>query len=132
MALGFALVFCGDLEGSLAACRQAQRGNPRDSRRSSLHGAMGHAYFMLGDYEKAIEVSKKGLNEEPSLYGSLVTLACSYAQLGRKEEARQYVDELLRLIPRYTLRALRKHPMFVKRELIERLIDSMRLAGLPE
>ena len=40
--------------------------------------------------------------------------------------------ELLRLIPRYTLSALRKHPMFVKRELIERLIDSMRLAGLPE
>ena len=132
MVLGLALVFCGDLEGSLAACRQAQRGNPRDSRRSSLYDAMGHAYFMLGDYEKAIEVSEKGLNEEPSLYGALVTLACSYAQLGRKEEARQYVDELLRLIPRYTLRALRKHPMFVKRELIERLIDSMRLAGLPE
>jgi hypothetical protein len=42
------------------------------------------------------------------------------------------VDELLRLIPRYTLRALRKHPMFVKRELIEKLIDGMRLAGLPE
>ena len=130
--LGLALVLCGDLEGSLAACRQAQRGNPRDSRRSLLYDAMGHAYFMLGDYEKAIEVSEKGLNEEPSLYGALITLACSYAQLGRKEKARQYVDELLRLIPRYTLSALRKHPMFVKRELIERLIDSMRLAGLPE
>ena len=130
--LGLALVLCGDLEGSLAACGQAQRGNPRDSRRSSMLDAMGHAYFMLGDYEKAIEVSEKGLNEEPSLYGALITLACSYAQLGRKEKARQYVDELLRLIPRYTLSALRKHPMFVKPELIERLIDSMRLAGLPE
>jgi adenylate cyclase len=132
LVLGFALVFCGDLEGSLAACRQAQRGNPRDSRRSLLYGAMGHAYFMLGDSKKAIEVSEKGLSEEPSNYSALVTLACSYAQLGRKEEARQHVDGLLRLIPRYTLTALRKHPMFVKRELIERLVDSMRLAGLPE
>jgi adenylate cyclase len=132
LILAFALVFCGDLEGSLAACRQAQRGNPRDSRRSLLYDAMGHAYFMLGDYAKAIEVSEKGLNEEPSLYGALITLACSHAQLGRKEKARRYVDELLRLIPRYTLTALRKHPMFVKRELIERLVDSMRLAGLPE
>jgi len=130
--LGLALALCGDLEGSLAACGQAQRGNPRDSRRSLVFDAMGHAYFMLGDYEKAIEVSEKGLNEEPSLYGALITLACSYAQLGRMEKARQYVDELLRLIPRYTLSALRRHPMFVKRELIERLIDSMRLAGLPE
>ena len=127
-----ALALCGDLEGSLAACRQAQRGNPRDSRRSLLYDAMGHAYFMLGDYTKAIEVSEKGLNEEPSLYGALITLACSHAQLGRTEKARQYVDQLLRLIPRYTLSALRRHPMFVKRELIERLIDSMRLAGLPE
>jgi adenylate cyclase len=130
--LGLALVFCGDLEGSLAACRRAQRGNPRDSRGSWLYDAMGHAYFMLGDYEQAIEVSKKGLNKDPSLYGALVTLACSYAQLGRKEEARQFVDELLRLIPRFTLRALRKHPLFVKPDLIEKLVESMRLAGLPE
>nr|ALV86381.1 guanylyl cyclase [uncultured bacterium 8] len=133
MVLGLALVFCGDLEGCLTACHQAQRSNPRDSRASSrLYDAMGHAYFMLGDYETAIEVSKKGLNEAPSLYGALVTLACSCAQLGRKDEARRYVDELLRLIPRYTLRALRRHPLFVNRELIERLVDSMRLAGLPE
>ncbi len=93
---------------------------------------MGHAYFMLGDYEQAIEVSKKGLHQDPSIYGAIVTLAGSYAQLGRKEEARRYVDELLRLIPRYTLRALRKNPVFVHPELIDKLVESMRLAGLPE
>jgi tetratricopeptide (TPR) repeat protein len=93
---------------------------------------MGHAYFFLGDYESAIETSKKGLQQDPSLFGALVTLACTYAQLGRKEEARHCVDELLRLIPRYSLRALRKNPMFVAPQLIENLIDSMRLAGLPE
>jgi adenylate cyclase len=42
------------------------------------------------------------------------------------------VEELLRLIPRYSLRALRKNPMFVAPDLIEKLIESMRLAGLPE
>jgi tetratricopeptide (TPR) repeat protein len=130
--LGLALVFCGDLEESLAACRRARRSNPRDSRGSWLCDAMGHAYFMLGDYEQAIQVSKKGLNENPLLYGALVTLACSYARLGGKEEAKRYVDELLHLIPRYSLRALRKHPLFVKPELIENLVESMRLAGLPE
>jgi adenylate cyclase len=130
--LGLALVFNGDLEGSLAACHRAQRSNPRDTRGNWLCDAMGHAYFMLGDYEEAIDVSKKGLSEDPSMYGALVTLACSYAQLGRNEEARQYVDELRRLIPRYTLRALRKNPFFVKPDLIEKLVESMRLAGLPE
>ena len=59
-------------------------------------------------------------------------MACVYAQLGRDKEANHYVEELLRLIPRYSLRALRKNPMFVAPDLIEKLIESMRLAGLPE
>jgi adenylate cyclase len=130
--LGHALIFCGDLEGGLVACQRAERSSPRDTRGSWLYDAMGHAYFMLGDYEQAIEVSKKGLHQDPSIYGALVTLAGSYACLGREQEARHYVDELLRHIPRYTLRALRKNPMFVHPELINKLVESMRLAGLPE
>jgi adenylate cyclase len=130
--LGHALVFCGDLEEGLAACHRAERGSPRDSRGTWLYDAMGHAHFFLGDYEKAIEVSKKGLHQDPSLFGAYVTLACTYAQLGREEEAKNYVDELLRHIPRYSLAALRKNPMFVDPELIDKLVESMRLAGLPE
>ncbi len=131
-ALGHSLIFYGDLEEGMAACHRAARSSPRDTRGSLLHDAMGHAYFMLGDYEKAIEVSKKGLYQDPSLFGALVTLACTYAQLGREDEAKHYVDELLRLIPRYSLRALRKNPMFVQPEHIDKLVEGMRLAGLPE
>jgi tetratricopeptide (TPR) repeat protein len=124
--LGHALIFCGDLEGGLAACRMAERGSPRDSRGTWLYDAMGKGYFFLGDYER------KGLHQDPSMFGALITLACIYAQLGRKDEAQHYVGELLRHIPRYSLRALRKNPMFVAPGLIEKLVDSMRLAGLPE
>jgi adenylate cyclase len=130
--LGHALIFCGDLEGGLRACHKAERGNPRDSRGTWLYDAMGHGYFFLGEYDKAIEVSKKGLHQDPALFGALVTLACAYAQMGRKEEAKHYVDELVAQIPRYSLRALRKNPMIVDPELVERLIESMALAGLPE
>jgi adenylate cyclase len=130
--LGYALVFCGDLDGGLAVCDRAERGSPRDSRGTWLYDAIGWVHFFRGDYQKAIEVSKKGLHQDPSLFGAIVTLACTYAQLGREAEAKHYVDELLRHIPRYTLRALRKNPMFVDPELIDRLVESMRLAGLPE
>jgi adenylate cyclase len=130
--LGHAHIFCGDLEAGMVACHRAERGSPRDSRGTWLYDAMGHGYFFLGDYEKAIEVSKKGLHQDPSLFGALVTLACAYAQQGRDKEASHYVEELLRQIPRYSLRALRKNPMFVDSKLVEKLIESMRLAGLPE
>jgi len=130
--LGHNLLFCGELERGLEACRMAERRNPRDSRGSWLYDAIGHAYFFLGEYDKAIEVSRKGLHQDPSLFGALVTLACAHAELGKETEARHYVNELLRAIPRYSLRALRKNPMFVDPELVERLVASMAKAGLPE
>jgi adenylate cyclase len=130
--LGHALIFCGDLNRGLDACRRAERGNPRDSRGTWLYDAMGHGYFFLGEYEKAIEVSKKGLHQDPSLFGALVTLACVYAQQGRGKEAKHFMDELLRQIPRFSIRALRKNPMLVEPKLVEKLVESMRLAGLPE
>jgi tetratricopeptide (TPR) repeat protein len=94
--------------------------------------SMGHGYFSLGKYEQAIEMAKRALHQDPAAYGALVVLAGSYAQLGRKQEAARCVDELLRLIPRYSLRALRKNPVYVHPELIENLVESMSLAGLPE
>ncbi len=131
-ALGHALIFRGDLEEGLAACRHAARSNPRDTRGSYLYNAIGQAYFMLGDYERAIEVSKEGLHQDPSRFGAILTLAGSNAYLGRKVDAKRHIDELLRLIPRYSLRALRKNPMFVRPEHIDKLVEGMRLAGLPE
>jgi TolB-like protein/class 3 adenylate cyclase/Tfp pilus assembly protein PilF len=130
--LGQALVFCGELDEGLAACLRAARSNPRDTRGNWLYDAMGHAYFMLGDYEQAIAVSKKGVHQDPSLVGAWVTLAASNAVLGNGAEAQKYVDCLLELVPRYSLRALRKNPMFVDAQLIDKLVESMQLAGLPE
>ncbi len=130
--LALALVFYGDLEACLAACQQSARSNPRDARGNHLYNAMGHAYFMLEDYEQAIEVSKKGYHQDPSVYGQTVTLAASYACLGNQAEAKHYIDDLLQFIPRMNLRALRKNPMFIRPEHVDKLVEGMRLAGLPE
>jgi hypothetical protein len=62
----------------------------------------------------------------------MVTLAGSYTCLDRKADAKRSIDTLLRLIPCYNLRAVRKNPMFVDPALIDKLIDSLRLVGLPE
>jgi adenylate cyclase len=131
--LGFALVFCGDLEGALAACHQAERSNPRDTRGSWLYNTFGHAYFHLGEYEKAIEVAEKCLHRhERGLVGAYVVLACAHAKLGDQMQAKQYIDELIKHVPRYSLSAVRKNPMFVDPQLAYNLIESLELAGLPE
>jgi adenylate cyclase len=130
--LGRALVFCGALHEGMAACLKAERGNPRDSRGTWLYDGMGWGHFFLGAYDKAIEIAKKGYHQDPSMFGALVTLACAHARQGRTREAKHYADELVRQMPRYSVQAIRKNPMFVDPKLVEELIDSIRLAGLPE
>lgn len=130
--LAHAYLHCGELHEALAACRRAERSNPRDSRRSWVEYVRAQVYFMLGEYHKAIELSRTAVYCDPADFGSLVVLACAHAQLGCEDEARYWVDELLRLIPRYNLRAVSKNPMFVQPELVDKLVESLRLAGLPE
>ena len=130
--LGHALVHAGDPEGSLAACQRGLRSTSRDQRGSWLYDAIGHAYFFLGEYEKAIDVSHRALHHDPSLFGAMVTLACANVQLGREDEAQEAIDRLTAYIPGFTLRAVRKNPMFSDPAFVEKLLESLRLAGLPE
>ena len=130
--LGHALVHSGDLEGALAACERGLRSTSRDQRGSWLFDALGHIYFFLNEYEKAIEVSHRALQHDPSLFGALVTLACANAQLGRLEEAHKSIEKLQAYIPGYSLSAVKKNPMFDEPAFVEKLIGSLRLAGLAE
>ncbi|WP_170611225.1 adenylate/guanylate cyclase domain-containing protein [Ruegeria arenilitoris] len=130
--LGHSLIMCGELEEGINACQTALKSTPRDFRGSWLLDAIGHGYFFRGEYEKAIDLSNRGLQSDPGLFGALVTLACANARLGRMDEAKRAIDQLLTDIPRYSLSAVRKNPMFVDPKLVDELIDSLRLAGLPE
>ncbi len=130
--LGHALVHSGDLEGALAACENGLRSTSRDQRGSWLYNALGHIYFFLEQYEKAIDVSQRAIQYDSSLFGSLITLACANAQLGQDQEARRAVDQLVDYIPGFSLRAVRKNPMFSEPAFVEKLVESLRMAGLPE
>ena len=130
--LAHALVHSGDPEGALAVSEKALRSTPRDRRGSWLYDALGHIYFFLGRHEDAIAVSNEALHHDPSLFGALVTLACSNAQLGRQDEARRAVERLVAYIPGFSLRAVRKNPMIEDPAFAEKLVESLRLAGLPE
>jgi tetratricopeptide (TPR) repeat protein len=60
---------------------------------------LGFAYFLTGDYEEAIRVSKKACALAPDNEGCHRTLAAVYAIMGKDTEARAEVAELLRIMP---------------------------------
>jgi len=108
------------------------RSTSRVQRGSWLYDALGHVYFFLDRYEEAVDVSHRALQHDPSLFGALVTLACANAQLGQQHEAQQAIDRLVTYIPNFSLKAVRKNPMFSDPAFAEKLVASLRVAGLPE
>jgi len=67
-------------------------------QRADLSAALGQSYFMSGKIDKALEQFKKLLEIEPS-GRTYAFVALSYRNLGRFDEAKQYVMQGLKLDP---------------------------------
>ncbi|MEE9612587.1 MAG: adenylate/guanylate cyclase domain-containing protein [Desulfatiglandales bacterium] len=91
---------------------------------------LGHAYFLLGQHEEAIETLKRALNRNPDFWVAHVYLAASYSELGRQEEARAEVSEVVRLRPQISSEDWRQRLPYKDQAVVERLIESLRKAGL--
>jgi TolB-like protein/cytochrome c-type biogenesis protein CcmH/NrfG len=95
---------------------------------------LGLVYMSMEEYEKAVEANKMLVVREPNRIEGHLGLAIAYIRLGRKEQARSEVAEVLRLFPKYSLEGYRKrlHPMDMDPAALESQIEALRKAGLPE
>jgi TolB-like protein/cytochrome c-type biogenesis protein CcmH/NrfG len=97
---------------------------------------LGEAYFMLGDYDAAIEWTSKAIAINPAVGDLRATLAMAYAQKGESTKARAVVEELLRKEPDFKLREDQK-PKKSTTDAYRKYYDTTflpawRKAGLPE
>ena len=90
------------------------------------------AHMNNGKYEKAIELSKKGLRDNPDQIGIHFTLTACYSALNRIEEAHNRVDEILRIDPNFSLKYYSKTLPYKNQETLDKYIEALRKAGLPE
>jgi Tfp pilus assembly protein PilF len=72
------------------------------------------------------------VNVNPEFISPRAILAASYMAAGRSEHARVQVTELLQLNPTLTGAQLRRMAPFSKEEDLDRYMDLLRQAGLPE
>ena len=93
---------------------------------------LGHIYLSMEEYEKAVEAFKMLVVREPQRIAGHRGLAFAYIRLGRKEQARSEMAEVLRLFPEYSLEVYRKqaHSMQMDPALVESDIEALREAGL--
>jgi len=128
--LGYILNWAGRPEEAIGLVKKAMRLNPIYPAYYSWE--LGHAYFLMGRYEEAIETLKRVLGRNSDFMPAHVYLAASYSEIGRKEEARAEAAELERLSPQTSLEAMRQRLPYKDQAVLEHLFDGLRKAGVKE
>ena len=70
---------------------------------------LGSVYFQMGEYEEMVKAFNMLVVREPHSIVGHEGLAVAYIRLGRKEQVRSEVAEVLKLFPEYSLEVYRKH-----------------------
>jgi len=128
--LAFILCLSGETELGIKTAKRAFRLNPIPLPHYYIILAM--AYRNNRQYEKAIELSEKGLIVSPDQLSVYLTLAASYIFLNRTEEAHKAVIEILRIDPNFSIKYHAKTMPYKHQEIGDKFIDALRKAGLPE
>jgi adenylate cyclase len=93
---------------------------------------LGHAFDSLQRYDEAVVAYRRVISRNPDFFYAHVHLAAACAQLGRMEEAGSEAVEALRLDPRFSVRRIAQRLPFKDAAALARLVDGLRMAGLPE
>jgi adenylate cyclase len=121
-----ALVYAGQPEKSIVLMQQAMRLNPCYPDWYLWY--LADAYSTLGRHLDVVGTVLRMRNPDQGRR----MLAASYAHLGRLEEAREQARHVLSLHPDFTIGRWRHRPPYRDEAVLERFIDGMRKAGLPD
>lgn len=126
-ALGTIRDFQGRHEDALALYTRAHRLDPQFDL--SLH-FLGRALLSLGRFDEAEIAFTRRLTLAPRSDMTRFYLACLYGRIGRHEEARRYWREILEINPNFSVDHLKRTLPYRDPDLLDRLVDGLRGAGV--
>jgi TolB-like protein/class 3 adenylate cyclase/Tfp pilus assembly protein PilF len=127
--LGMVLLYQGRPLEAIGPYRRALRLSPRPP--AQFLGLLGHANYLAGRPERAVDFYERARAANPDVYGARVMLAAHYEGSGQHEKARSVVDELLLRHPECSAEWASRH-MRLTPGAVPELRDWLIRAGLPE
>jgi adenylate cyclase len=126
-------VVCGESDKAIAQCEAACRMNPLDSTKAATatFATLSAANYMACRYEDSIRAGRHALAFTPTVNTARKYVAISLAQLGRTDEARAEIAELIKHQPGASLALFRQHG-FRHKWMQELHMEGLRKAGLRE
>lgn len=130
-ALGYSILaeilnFAGRSEEVLGLMEKAMRLNPRYPARYLFF--LGNAQYQVGQYEEAIATLRRAVTRNPNHMPTHIFLATSYVELGRMDEARAEMAEVLRISPDFS--GSKKRGPYKDQAVPKRMGAALRKAGL--
>jgi tetratricopeptide (TPR) repeat protein len=126
--LAGALARQGRLEEARASAEKAIRLSPRDAMLWYSFFSLAVVHFYAHRYEDAADWARRSIRANPRFPFSRAYLAAACAHLGRSEEARSAVQELLEVQPGFSVAFARSTGLASDPD----YVDGLRKAGLPE
>jgi adenylate cyclase len=127
-------VYCaaGTPAGAIEPFTRALRLSPRDPLRGYCELGLANAHRDLRHPEDALVWARRAILSLPRLAGGYRVAAAALVDLGRIDEAKEFVAQLLKILPQSRI-----DPAFVRRQnrnsaTVESTIAALRLAGLPD
>jgi TolB-like protein/class 3 adenylate cyclase len=132
-ALGFTLVVSGRARDALPYLDRAAELSPRDPHLASFHTIRAVGHFALGDLDAAERFARMATRIPNANHWPFALLASLLAIRQRCHEMRWAVDVLLQRNPDYSIATARSDFFFCgDGALVERFLEGLRQAGLPE
>jgi tetratricopeptide (TPR) repeat protein len=121
----------GESEIAIAHTERARRLSPVDPQTFIINGAAAIAHFVAGRLEEALAVAELALSQNPFFSPATRIAAAAAGLLHHAELSKKYVAQLAVLDPSLTLSNLSTRISLSRKEDVERFVDGLRRAGLP-
>lgn len=133
LALQLAFI-AGRTDEAIKEAETAIRLSPHDPELYHFFYAIGMAHFVAERYGEAARWAEKAENERPAGigFGPLRLLASCYAYLDNMAKARDAFASVLEVTPRISATGIRNAMHFGRSEDLDRYLEGLRRAGLPE
>jgi TolB-like protein/Tfp pilus assembly protein PilF len=128
--LSHGLAFAGQDREAIAHGEDAIRLSPLDPEMAMMLGGIAVAHYTAGRYVDALRYSSELLRLRPGFHGAQRLRCASLAQVGRVDEAREFLVAARREQPQLSIDWIKASVPYQTSELMEHFLEGMRKAGL--
>ena len=129
-----ALTYCylGEADEALRRLDRYRHLAPFDPYFCFFENVYTIAYTFKGDFEQAVLTGERAVKVNPNFVNGYKPLIAALGHLGRRAEAKPYIEKLLSLEPGFTVQSFAGMYPFKHDRDRDRYMEGLRLAGVPE